>query len=98
MAGVYDATEPSIVIRMDIDRRRIADLERQVATLGEAVEHRTSIGIALGIVMERLDLDHEEAFAYLRSCSQAQNRKLYELAIELVETREMPGSQGTLGA
>lgn len=83
---------------MDIDRRRIADLERQVATLGEAVEHRTSIGIALGMIMERLELDNERAFAYLRTCSQAQNRKLYDLAVEIAETREMPGSQGTLGA
>ena len=32
---------------MDVDRRRVEDLERQVTTLGEAVEHRTSIGIAI---------------------------------------------------
>jgi len=83
---------------MDVDRRRIEDLERQVATLGEAVEHRTSIGIALGMIMERLQFDHERAFTYLRTCSQAQNRKLYDLAVEMVETREMPDSQGTLGA
>ena len=83
---------------MDVDRRRVEDLERQVATLGEAVEHRTSIGIALGMIMERLDLDQERAFAYLRTCSQAQNRKVYDLAVEMVETREMPGSQGTRGA
>ena len=83
---------------MDVDRRRVEDLERQVTTLGEAVEHRTSIGVALGMIMERLELDQERAFAYLRTCSQAQNRKLYDLAVEIVETREMPGSQGTLGA
>jgi len=83
---------------MDVDRRRVEDLERQVATLGEAVEHRTSIGVALGMIMERLELDQERAFAYLRTCSQAQNRKLYDLAVEIVGTREMPGSQETLGA
>ena len=83
---------------MDVDRRRVADLERKVTTLGEAVEHRTTIGIALGMIMERLELDQERAFAYLCTCSQAQNRKVYDLAVELVETREMPGSQGTLGA
>jgi len=83
---------------MEVERRRIEDLERQVATLGVAVEHRTSIGVALGMIMERLELDRDRAFTYLRSCSQAQNRKLYDLAVEIVETREMPGSQGTLGA
>jgi AmiR/NasT family two-component response regulator len=83
---------------MDVDRRRVEDLERKVTTLGEAVEHRTTIGIALGMIMERLELDQERAFAYLCTCSQAQNRKVYDLAVELVETREMPGSQRTLGA
>ena len=83
---------------MDVDRRRVEDLERKVATLGEAVEHRTTIGIALGMIKERLELDQERAFAYLCTCSQAQNRKVYDLAVELVETRETPGSQGTLGA
>ena len=83
---------------MDVDRRRVEDLERKVTTLGEAVEHRTTIGIALGMIMERLELDQERAFAYLCTCSQAQNRKVYDLAVEMVETRETPGSQGTLGA
>ena len=83
---------------MDVDRRRVEDLERKVMTLGEAVEHRTTIGIALGMIMERLGLDQERAFAYLCTCSQAQNRKVYHLAVELVETRETPGSPGALGA
>jgi AmiR/NasT family two-component response regulator len=83
---------------MDVDRRRVEDLERKVMTLGEAVEHRTTIGIALGMIMERLELDQERAFAYLCTCSQAQNRKVYDLAVELVETRETPGSPGALGA
>jgi AmiR/NasT family two-component response regulator len=52
------------------DRRRL----EQLAT---AVEHRTTIGIAMGIVMERLDLDADAAFAYLSRVSSHQNRQLY---------------------
>ena len=83
---------------MDVDRRRVDDLERQVETLEIALEHRTPIGKALGIIMERLDLGDEQAFDYLRRCSQLQNQKLYELAREVVETRELPDAQGTQGA
>ena len=74
------------------------DLERQVETLGIALEHRTTIGKALGIIMERLDLDDQSAFDYLRRCSQVQNQKLYDLAHQIFETREMPDVQGTQGA
>jgi AmiR/NasT family two-component response regulator len=63
---------------------------RQIEQLTEAVEHRTEIGIALGLLMERFSMDHDEAFAYLVRCSSHQNRKLYDIAVEFVETRELP--------
>lgn len=63
-------------------RERIKQLE-------EAVEHRTVIGKALGILMERFDLDDDDAFAYLVRCSQVQKRKLYAIAVELVAMREI---------
>jgi AmiR/NasT family two-component response regulator len=68
---------------MNSDRELIAQLE-------EAVEHRTVIGKALGILMERFDLDDDDAFNYLARCSQEQNRKLYDIAIEFVRFRELP--------
>ena len=77
---------------MDVERGRIVDLERQVETLGVALEHRTTIGQALGIVMERLDIDGAQAWAYLSRCSQAQNEKAYDLAVRVVETQELPDS------
>ena len=64
---------------MDVEQRRIADLERQVETLGVAVRHRTTVGMALGIIMERLALGQDAAFGYLVRCSQAQNRKVHDL-------------------
>ncbi len=66
-----------------------AHLER-IEQLTEAVEHRTVIGIALGMLMERFGFSQDEAFAYLRRCSQAQNRKLYDIAVECAHTRRLP--------
>ena len=83
---------------MDVEQRRIEDLQRQVETLGVAVEHRTTIGTALGIIMERLAIDQGAAFEYMARCSQAQNQKVYDLALAVVETREVPDSQGRQGA
>lgn len=79
---------------MDVDRRRIEHLEQQVEGLEKAVEHRTTIGEALGIIMERLGVDDEQAFDYLNRCSQNLNQKLYDLACQVVETRELPQLRG----
>jgi transcriptional regulator with GAF, ATPase, and Fis domain len=46
---------------------------------------RTMIGQATGILMERYDLDQHQAFEVLRRTSQESSRKVYELAIELVQ-------------
>jgi len=79
---------------VDVDRGRIEHLEHQVESLEEAVEHRIVIGEALGIIMERLGVDDAKAFDYLSRCSQSLNRKLYDLACQVVETRELPQSRG----
>ena len=55
-----------------------------------ALERRTVIGQAQGIVMERLTVDAETAFAYLRRVSMTSNRKLADLAEEMVRTRDLP--------
>jgi len=65
------------------DRRRLEQLTK-------AVEHRTTIGIAMGILMERLDLDADAAFAYLRRVSSHQNRKLHVIAGEIAASRVLP--------
>jgi AmiR/NasT family two-component response regulator len=74
---------------MDEDDRRL------VEQLTVAVEHRTVIGMALGILMERFDLGPDEAFARLRRVSSLQNRKLYNIACEFVDTRALPNPPPT---
>jgi len=55
-----------------------------VENLEEAVRTRTTIGQAVGIVMERYGLDDERAFAFLARLSQQRNVKLRQVAEELI--------------
>lgn len=56
----------------------------EVSSLKEALETRTVIGQAVGIVMERYQLNDERAFAFLTRLSQHRNIKLRLVAEELV--------------
>ena len=50
--------------------------QRRIEQLTVAVEHRTTIGKALGILMERFGIGSERAFDVLRRYSQTRNVKL----------------------
>lgn len=63
---------------------------QNVTHLETAIDVRTNIGRAEGILMERFDLLPTQAFAVLRRASQAQNIKLNRVADELVHTRQTP--------
>lgn len=56
----------------------------EVTNLSEALETRTTIGKAMGIVMERYQLNDERAFAFLTRLSQHRNVKLRLVADEIV--------------
>lgn len=64
--------------------------QREIRERGIAITNRTVIGQAKGILMERLDIDADQAFAYLRQISQRENRKLIVVAEEMVKTRLVP--------
>lgn len=57
---------------------------KAVQTLGEAVTTRQVIGEAVGIVMERYQIDDERAFQFLVRTSQHSNVKLREVAAQIV--------------
>ncbi len=61
-----------------------ADLAHGNATLREALETRTVIGQAQGILMARQKIGAEDAFDILRRASQRTNRKLRDIAAEMV--------------
>ena len=58
--------------------------------LREALANRSVIDQALGIVMEQQRCDAAQAFAVLREASQHRNRKLRDVAAELVTTVSGP--------
>lgn len=64
-------------------------------SLREALETRTVIGQAQGVLMERFGVDADRAFAILRRYSQFNNVKLKVLCHQLVETRALPLKQAS---
>jgi AmiR/NasT family two-component response regulator len=54
------------------------------------VDARKLVGQAMGILMERFDLDGDQAFAVLRRYSQDTNTKLRDVAQQLIDTRKLP--------
>ncbi|TCC44384.1 ANTAR domain-containing protein [Kribbella pittospori] len=62
------------------------DYAREIHNLQEAVRTRSTIGTAVGIVMERYHLTDERAFAFLARLSQDGNVKLREVAKRLIAT------------
>lgn len=56
----------------------------EVKTLREAVQTRTRIGQAVGIVMERYKIPEQQAFAFLTRLSQTRNVKLRMIADEMI--------------
>lgn len=63
---------------------------RDVENLWRAIDARKLIGQAQGILMERFDLNADQAFAVLLRYSQDNNTKLRDVAELLVSTRKLP--------
>lgn len=62
-----------------------------VEELNEAMQSRTVIGKAEGILMERFDINAAQACDVLKRVSSHSNVKLHRVASELVRTRMLPG-------
>lgn len=63
----------------------------KITNLQIALDHSRIISTALGIIMADGKITQEQAFDQLRRVSQHRNRKLYELADDIVQTGEVPG-------
>lgn len=62
---------------------------RDGETMAAAVDARKLVGQAMGILMERFDLDESRAFEILKRYSQQNNVKLRDVAQELIDTRKL---------
>ncbi|MFC9350418.1 ANTAR domain-containing protein [Arthrobacter sp. NPDC057013] len=63
---------------------RIAAADQLAEDLRAAMESRTAIDLARGIIMAQNRCSHEEAFEILRRSSSTRNQKLHDLAEEIV--------------
>jgi GAF domain-containing protein len=63
---------------------------RHEETMAQAVDARKLVGQAMGILMERFDVDADRAFAILKRYSQDTNTKLRDVAQQLIDTRTLP--------
>jgi GAF domain-containing protein len=59
---------------------------RRESQLSEALATRKAIGQAIGLVMERYQMDEERAFQFLVRVSSSSNVKLRDVAQELIDT------------
>ena len=77
---------------LDQAQQRASERERS-DNLQSALGSREIIGQAQGILMEREKITAEQAFNLLRQSSQHLNRKLRDVAQDLVDTGETPDLQ-----
>ena len=73
--------------------QRIAELEREVTTLTQALETRTAIAVATGLLAERYGVSSSRAWALITRVSSHANVKVREVARVLVAQAD-----GTLSA
>jgi hypothetical protein len=74
------------------------DAARKLRLFHDAVARRDTIGRAKGILSERYGVDDDRAFALLRRLSQERNRRLVDVAADVIVGRLLAGRSGSAGS
>ena len=100
-ADESEARADDIETRVEVDRDMIADLQDQgvlsrehAEQMERALKSSRTIGAAIGMIMASRNVCEDEAFTILRTASQNSNRKLRDLAAELVASGGPGGLDG----
>jgi DNA-binding response OmpR family regulator len=94
----FNSAELLARVRAHYEMNQLRDLaidqaESTVGQLRQALQTNRTIGTAVGIVMGRYEIDDpERAFKALVRTSQQNNRKLRDIADELIRTGSLPGA------
>jgi DNA-binding response OmpR family regulator/anti-sigma regulatory factor (Ser/Thr protein kinase) len=96
VAKPFNSAELLARVRAHFQMNQLRDLaigqaQTTVGQLRHALQSNRTTGTAVGMVMTRYELDAQQAFQVLARISQQSNRKLSEIAEELVRTGELPG-------
>jgi DNA-binding response OmpR family regulator len=91
----FHPTELLARIRVHVELARLCEYavrqaQDEAANLRVALSSNRQIGAALGILMQRYQIDSDQSFARLRSASQRLNRKLRDVADDVVRTGDLP--------
>ena len=84
----------SVQAAITVDR---AALLVAVAGLAAAVTTNRDIAAAAGILMAQRDIGYDDAYLVLRSASQNSNRKLRDVADQVLNSRRLPDRPGAAG-
>jgi AmiR/NasT family two-component response regulator len=70
----------------------LVDGQERADQLQVALQSNRNIGMAIGILMTRFTITEQESFDLLRMVSQRGHRKLYSVALDVIDTGtiEMP--------
>src|SRR3954451_3438829 len=95
-ASEAHARADAMEARAEGDREMIAELQvdgvvsqEHALHMEEALKSSRKIGAAIGMIMASRMVTEDEAFAILKQASQKSNRKLRELAADLVDSRRL---------
>jgi len=81
-----DESDLKVAIEIAISRfEEIKNLKKELENTKEALESRKIIEKAKGIVMERMQLKEDEAMKFLQKKSRNSNKKLIDVANEIIE-------------
>jgi len=84
--GTLLATQCSLLVSTHLAADRSDNLMKALGSNRE-------IGMAMGVLMAKRQVTRDEAFAMLRRSSQDSNRKVTEVAADVVDTGELPAPQ-----
>jgi len=93
--NAFDGDDVAVAQTLAAQLAMIMAARRQIDQLGVAMQTRTIIGQAQGILMQRLDISADQAFDYLRRVSSESNQKLAAVAFEIARTRQLPSHPRT---
>jgi hypothetical protein len=100
-ADVAEIRTDDLDVREQVDREMIAELQAEgvvskehALQMEEALRSSRTIGAAMGVIMASRQVNEADAFALLRRASQSSNRKLRELAAEVVQKANAEQNSG----
>ncbi|GAB6068131.1 response regulator [Methylothermus subterraneus] len=73
---------------------RLSAYKAKKAELEEALASNRVINQAIGVLMERRKMPHHQAFELLRQKARSERRKVYELALQVVQAEEVLNGLG----